>query len=194
MLQTEPAHIDTLAQFDQKLTSFGTLFAAAWVTPGTGGPRRACGTSPAAGPGRETCWRRRIRWQPKCVDEFSNPQRVDRRHRARSRARRQLVVQGRVSLHGFLGSKNYATALITDDGDLPGTNVANVDLKIHTVRIRVSITASAAMATALTNFSNPPVQIGPPALQARAQKNALQYRPATRSWTRRRTAEPNVWR
>src|SRR4051812_3353083 len=42
------------------------------------------------------------------------------------------------------------------------------------------------MATALTNFSNPPVQIGPPALQARAQKNPLQYRPATRSWTRRR--------
>ena len=26
-------------------------------------------------------------------------------------------------------------AAITDDGDLPGTNVANVDLKIHTVRI-----------------------------------------------------------
>jgi len=32
-------------------------------------------------------------------------------------------------------SASDATALITGDGDLPGTNVANVDLKIHTVRI-----------------------------------------------------------
>jgi outer membrane immunogenic protein len=38
-------------------------------------------------------------------------------------------------LYMDLGSKTYATALITDDGDLPGANVANVDLKIHTVRI-----------------------------------------------------------
>jgi opacity protein-like surface antigen len=45
-----------------------------------------------------------------------------------------LVVQERVSLHGSR-QQDYATALITDDGDLPGTNVANVDLKIHTVRI-----------------------------------------------------------
>jgi hypothetical protein len=38
-------------------------------------------------------------------------------------------------LYMDLGNQNYATALITDDGALPGTNVANVDLKIHTVRI-----------------------------------------------------------
>jgi outer membrane immunogenic protein len=38
-------------------------------------------------------------------------------------------------LYMNLGSKTYATALITDDGALPGSNFANVDLKIHTVRI-----------------------------------------------------------
>jgi opacity protein-like surface antigen len=34
-----------------------------------------------------------------------------------------------------LDNKTYATAFITDDGALPGTRIANVDLKIHTVRI-----------------------------------------------------------
>jgi opacity protein-like surface antigen len=38
-------------------------------------------------------------------------------------------------LYMDLDNKTYATALITDDGALPRTRVANVDLKIHTVRI-----------------------------------------------------------
>jgi len=38
-------------------------------------------------------------------------------------------------LYMNLGSKTYATALITDDGALPGSTLANLDLKIHTVRI-----------------------------------------------------------
>jgi outer membrane immunogenic protein len=38
-------------------------------------------------------------------------------------------------LYMDLDNKTYATAFITDDGALPGTRIANVDLKIHTVRI-----------------------------------------------------------
>jgi outer membrane immunogenic protein len=134
LLQTEPAHIDTLAQFDQKLTSFGTVrgrlgYTWNWgatptlwyVTGGWAWARNELATTAFDGsPNALTNSQTHSGWTVGTGLE--------------------VALGGNWSFKGEylymdLGSKNYATALITDDGDLPGTNVANVDLKIHTVRI-----------------------------------------------------------
>ena len=134
LLQTEPGHIDTLAQFDQKLTSFGTVrgrlgytwnWAATptlwYVTGGWAWARNELSTTAFDGvPNALTNSQTHSGWTVGTGLE--------------------VALAGNWSFKGEylymdLDNKNCATALITDDGALPGTNVANVDLKIHTVRI-----------------------------------------------------------
>ena len=132
--QTEPHHIDSIAGFDQKLTSFGTVRARLGYTWNWGAT--------------PTLWYVTGGWAwarselaSAAFDGIPNTLTNSQTHSGWTVGTGLEVALGTnwsfkgEYLYMDLGSKNYSTALITDDGDLPGTNVANVDLKIHTVRI-----------------------------------------------------------
>jgi outer membrane immunogenic protein len=135
--QIEPSHIDTLAGFDQRLRSFGTV-------RGRLGYTWNWGVTP-------TLWYVTAGWAwarneltSTAFDGIPNTLTNSQTHSGWTAGTGlELALGGNWSFKGEylfmnLGSKTYATAFITDDGDLPGTNVANVDLKIHTVRVGVN--------------------------------------------------------
>lgn len=134
LLETEPGAIETLALYDQKLTSFGTV-------RGRLGYTWNWGTTP-------TLWYVTGGWAwarneltTTALDGVVNTLTDSQSHTGWTIGTGLEVALGwNWSLKGEylymdLDNKTYATAFITDDGALPGTRIANVDLKIHTVRM-----------------------------------------------------------
>jgi len=133
-LEIEPGVIELLAIYDQKLTSFGTVrgrlgYTWTWGTPVlwyvTGG----------------WAWARN-ELTTQAIDTVGLPAVTDTQTHSGWTVGTGLEVAlgSNWSMKGEylymdLGSKSYATALITDDGTLPGTNTTDVNLKIHTVRV-----------------------------------------------------------
>jgi outer membrane immunogenic protein len=134
LLELDPGEVETLALYDQKLKSFGTVrgrlgYAWTWgatptlwyVTGGYAWARNELSTT--------------------ALDGIQNTLVSTQNHSGYAVGTGIEVALGwNWSFKGEylfmdLGNKTYATALITDDGALPGTNTTNVDLKLHTVRI-----------------------------------------------------------
>jgi outer membrane immunogenic protein len=134
LLETEPGAIETLALYDQKLTSFGTV-------RGRLGYTWNWGTTP-------TLWYVTGGWAwarneltTTALDGVVNTLTDSQSHTGWTIGTGLEVALGwNWSLKGEylymdLDNKGYTTAFITDDGALPGTRLTNVDLKIHTVRM-----------------------------------------------------------
>ena len=102
LLQTEPAHIDTLAQFDQKLTSFGTVRGRLGYTWNWGATPTLWYVTGGWAWAR-TSWRRPHRWQPKCADEFSNPT-AGGPSAPGSKSRRSAIGRSRASISTWISA------------------------------------------------------------------------------------------
>ena len=132
--EVEPGEIETLALYDQKLTSFGTV-------RGRLGYTWNWGTAPillyATG---GWAWARN-ELTTTALDGVQNALTNSQTHGGWTVGTGlEVALGGNWSFKGEylymdFDNKAYATALITDDGALPGTRASNVDLKIHTVRV-----------------------------------------------------------